>query len=90
MEKQAQLTREPSGNINLNISPEVQALIKRFGIAAGASLIPNGIVNALRGEKLTHNALPVAATAGGAYAAWPQIQEQLKNLQSKYMQKYNQ
>ena len=87
--KQAQLSRDPTGNMNLNISPEVQELIKRFGIAAGASLIPNGIINAMRGDKLLHNALPVAAVSGGAYAAYPQVMDKLKGLKDNYMSRYN-
>ena len=87
--KQAQLTHNPGGDMNLKITPQVQDMIKRFGLAAGASLIPNSIVNALRGENLMHNALPVAAASGGAYAAWPQVSNKLKSLQSNYMQRYN-
>ena len=88
--KRAQLSRDPTGNMNLSISPEVQELIKRFGIAAGASLIPNGIINVMRGDKLLHNALPVAAVSGGAYAAYPQVMDKLKDLKNNYMSRYNQ
>lgn len=87
--KQAQLSQDSSGAYNLKITPEVQDIVKRFGLAAGASLVPNALFNLMRGERLTANALPVAAVSGGAYAAWPQMGSKLKELQSNYMQRYN-